>query len=72
MERWTFPPSDLPPGEPVMSNSPKVQEVAQQIYAEKSKRDVLSVCTELLDRACAAVALILSTADQLQQDHEAA
>ena len=43
-----------------------------QRYAEQAKRDVLSVCTELLDRACAAVALILTTADQLQQEHVAA
>lgn len=43
-----------------------------QSYAQKAKLDVLSVCTELLDRACSAVALILATAEQLQQDHEAA
>lgn len=41
-------------------------------YAKKAERDVLSVCTELLERTCAAVALILSTAEQLQQSHEAA
>jgi hypothetical protein len=27
-------------------------------YAKEEKRDVLSVCTELLDRSCAVVALI--------------
>jgi hypothetical protein len=43
-----------------------------QRYAQKADRDVLSVCTELLDRACAAVALILATADQIQQQHQAA
>jgi len=43
-----------------------------QGYAKQAERDVLSVCTELLDRACAAVALILATAEQLQQNREAA
>jgi hypothetical protein len=40
-------------------------------YAKEAKRDVLSVCTELLDRSCAAVALILETAEQLQKEKAA-
>jgi len=39
-----------------------------KFYAERAKRDVLSVCTELLDRACAAVALILTSSEQIQQE----
>jgi hypothetical protein len=34
-------------------------------YAEKHKRTVLDVCSELLDRTCACVALILETAEEL-------
>lgn len=40
-------------------------------YAKTAKRDVLSVCTELLDRSCAAVALILATAEELQRGQAA-
>ncbi|HXO19597.1 MAG TPA: ArdC family protein [Thermoanaerobaculia bacterium] len=42
-----------------------------QSYAKEAKRDVLSVCTQLLDRACGAVSLILTAAEQLQQDEAA-
>jgi len=40
-------------------------------YANGAKRDVLSVCTELLDRSCAAVALILATAEGFQRGQAA-
>jgi hypothetical protein len=43
-----------------------------QGFAQQAKRDVLSVCTELLDRACAAVALILDTAALLLQGNNKA
>jgi len=41
-------------------------------YCERHSRDLLSVCTELLDRTCAAVELILKTATELEAQQEAA
>lgn len=42
-----------------------------EAYATEHDRSVLSVVSELVDRACAAVALILDTADQLAAGPEA-
>ncbi|HEX3528084.1 MAG TPA: hypothetical protein VH988_13555 [Thermoanaerobaculia bacterium] len=42
------------------------------VYCERHSRDLLSVCTELLDRTCAAVELILKTATELEARQEAA
>jgi hypothetical protein len=36
-----------------------------QSYCREHKADVLTTCTDLLDRACAAVALLLATAQEL-------
>lgn len=41
-------------------------------YCREHSRDPLAVCTELLDRTCAAVELILTTADELAIREEAA
>jgi len=41
-------------------------------YCQRHSRDLLSVCTELLDRTCAAVELILKTATELEAQQEAA
>lgn len=35
-------------------------------YAKKHERSPIAVCSELIDRTCACVALILETAAQLQ------
>ena len=39
-----------------------------QSYCQAHKADVLTVCTDLLDRTCAAVALLLDTAQDLSGD----
>ena len=41
-------------------------------YCRGSSRDLLAVCSELLDRTCAAVELILNTAEELSCRQEAA
>jgi antirestriction protein ArdC len=41
-------------------------------YCKEHKRDLLAVCSELLDRTCAAVELILRTAEELEARQEAA
>jgi len=41
-------------------------------YCQEHARDMLAVCTELVDRTCAAVELILSTATELEARQEAA
>ncbi len=41
-------------------------------YCQEHSRDMFAVCTELLDRTCAAVELILKTATDLEAQQEAA
>jgi len=41
-------------------------------YCRKHSRDLLSACSELLERTCSAVELILSTAEALSAQQEAA
>jgi len=43
-----------------------------ELYCQKHERDLFAVCSELLDRTCAAVDLILKTAEELNARQEAA